>query len=993
MSLSALLTALSADPGERGRQFEHLCRWFLETAPEYRGRLGRIWLWRDWPGAWGPDAGIDLVAEDREGGFWAIQAKCYDENHTISKAEIDSFLSESSRPEFVYRLLIATTDRVGATARRTLAAQEKPVGLLLRSQLEVAEINWPHDTDALAPLAAAPKAPMPHQEEAITAVLDGFARHDRGQLLMACGTGKTLTARWIAERLNVRRALVLVPSLSLLGQTLRVWMADADHRSYIAVCSDETVPRDEADAIISSATELGLPVTTDPARIASFLSGEGTGDRVVFSTYQSSEAVALAQAACGAAFDLVIADEAHRCAGPLAGPFATVLDGKRILAEKRLFMTATPRYFTGRLRREAAEADFEVASMDDEERFGRVFHRLSFGEAIARELLSDYQVAVVGVTDSEYRELAERAAFVTLDGRTSTDARTLAAQVGLAKAIRKYDLRRVVSFHGRINRAARFAAEMGDVVAWLPVDERPVGIVRAEHVSGRMSAGLRERKLRRLRDLDRDEHALLTNARCLGEGVDVPTLDGIAFIDPRSSQIDIIQAVGRAIRKAPDKKVGTIVLPVLVGDRDDADAVLSASAFKPVWDVLRALRAHDEVLADELDALRRQQGRQGLVGQRPTKIQLDLPEGIGVDFTEAFDARLLEATTASWELWFGLLVAYVEHHGDCLPPAKYLEQGLPLGRWVDKQRAAFKRGDLSPERAARLQALPGWAWSVLDGAWEQAFAALVRFRAEEGSTRVPVAYEQDGVKLGRWVIKQRQAYRHGRLSVERVQRLEAIEGWAWMPRDAAWEHAYSLLERYVAREGNSRVPDGHVEEGFHLGAWLGIQRRLRRRGRLDPVRAFRIEQLPGWSWDPVDEAWNTNYQRLIAYAERHGHARVPVDYVEDDVRLGWWAKTQRSFFLAGRLDPALAARLTALPGWDWHRHQTGWERGYDALLRYVDQHGKARLPGSCVQDGFRLGQWVQNRRNEYRRGKLSAERVAKLEALPGWSWSRRTISK
>ena len=313
---------------------------------------------------------------------------------------------------------------------------------------------------------------------------------------MACGTGKTLVGLWAAERLDAKRTLVLLPSIALLDQTLREWTANASEPfARLAVCSDETVAG--ADQFVSHTAELGLPVTTDAAQIAAFLGSSG-GRHVVFSTYQSSPQIAAAFTEDMPGFDLAIADEAHRCAGRAGTEFTTILDPEKIPSRRRLFMTATPRYYTPRLRDEAKQLDVEVASMDDEQTFGPVLHRLTFGEAIGRDLLSDYQVAVIGVTDSEYRRWAEQGEFVTTDGERITDARSLAGQIGLAEAMRKYDLRRIVSFHGRVKQAANFANELPAVIAWLPHDAQPAGQLWAEHVSGKMSSGKRRVRLRHL---------------------------------------------------------------------------------------------------------------------------------------------------------------------------------------------------------------------------------------------------------------------------------------------------------------------------------------------------------------------------------------------------------------------------------------------------------------------------------------------------------------
>lgn len=457
-TLSGLLESLAEEPGLRGRQFEHICRWFLTNDPLYRRDLRRVWLWDEWPGRWGADAGIDLVAEDQGGHLWAVQAKAYDPAYSITKADVDTFLSESGRAEFAFRLLIATTDRLGRTAQRTLRAQEKQAGCLLLSDLRAARVSWPRSPSDLLPVTPRPRRPRPHQRQAITAVVRGFKTARRGQMIMACGTGKTLTALFVAQRLAAKRTLVLVPSLSLLSDALREWTANVAEFEFLPVCSDDTVAGH--DDAVSSTADLGFPVTTSPTEIAAFLR-RPSGRQVVFATYQSSpkiaEAYRLGQVP---GFSLVIADEAHRCAGRVSSDFATVLDAVAIPAERRLFMTATPRFFTGRVLREAHEADFEVASMDDESRFGPVFHRLGFAEAIRRELLSDYQVVIVGVDDTTYLDWAQRGRFVTLDGTTVTDARTLAGQIGLVKAMRRYDLRRTISFHSRVSRAHDFSGSI-----------------------------------------------------------------------------------------------------------------------------------------------------------------------------------------------------------------------------------------------------------------------------------------------------------------------------------------------------------------------------------------------------------------------------------------------------------------------------------------------------------------------------------------------------
>jgi len=348
-ALGDLLNQLDTDPVRRGSQFERICQWFLTHDPIYARELRRVWLWKDWPQRWGADAGIDLVAEDRFGRLWAIQAKAYDTAVSITKRDVDTFLTESGRPEFSFRLLIATTDRIGRTARRTLEAQEKQASVLLRGDLEVAEVDWPPSPADLQPPRPVQSRPHPYQRDAIDQVVKSFDQHDRGQLIMACGTGKTLTALFVRETLAAERTLVLVPSLSLLAQTLREWTAHSTQAfNFLAVCSDETMA--EPDQVVANTSELGFPVTTDPAEIATFVRRR-SDPRVVFASYQSSPEIAEAfQLGRVPAFDLVIADEAHRCAGRVSSSFGTVLSSESIKADRRLFTTATPRYLRSSVR-------------------------------------------------------------------------------------------------------------------------------------------------------------------------------------------------------------------------------------------------------------------------------------------------------------------------------------------------------------------------------------------------------------------------------------------------------------------------------------------------------------------------------------------------------------------------------------------------------------------------------------------------------------------
>ncbi|MDA0251679.1 MAG: Helicase associated domain protein [Actinomycetota bacterium] len=987
----ALYASLSEDDRIRGLEFERVCKWFLENDPVYSHELKRVWLWRDWPGRWGGDAGIDLVGEDRNGELWAIQAKAYKPKYRVSKKDVDKFLSESGRKVFSYRMLIATTDLIDRTGERTIQQQEKRSSFFRLNDLRAASVDWPASPAQLRPARRRkPARPRPHQKKAIGDVVTGFGTSDRGQLVMACGSGKTLTSLFIAEKLQSKRTLVLLPSLSLLKQTLNEWRANAatDFVS-LPVCSDDTVASTE-DAAIAHTADLGVPVTTDPNEIAAFLRRK-SGPLVVFSTYQSSPQIEAAfKLGRVPGFQLIVADEAHRVAGPVSSDFATVLDDRAIRGDRRLFMTATPRYFTGRVLKAAQEADFEVASMDDQEKFGSVFHRLSFGEAIERDLLTDYQVVIVGVDDATYRQWAEKGALVTRDGKTIDNAATLAGQIGLAKTMRKYDLRRVISFHSRIKRAQEFARDLPEVIAWMPARQRPKGRLWSDVATGEMPAGDRYMLLQHLGRLDDAERGLLANARCLSEGVDVPTLDGVAFIDPRRSEVDIIQAVGRAIRKSETKAVGTIVIPVFIDTDEDPEVALDSSVFKPVWDVIKALRAHDAELGERLDALRRQSGRSGGKPRLPDKIHLDVPATVGAAFAKAFDAYLVETTTAPWEFWYGLLEEYIARNGSADVPVEGVLDGYRLGGWCSNQRSRYQVGELGPDQIARLDELPGWTWNRNEGRWEAGLSHMLEYLKEHGDTLISAATHYNGYPLGDWAAIQRRDARAGKLSQARREALDAIPGWVWGLEDERWENGFRHLQQYIDEHGDSRVKQPYKSsDGFRLGAWVNFQRTRYAQGKLEVERVKRLTALPGWVWTALEARWNEAFEKLTQFGQEYGHVGVPIDYPVDDdgFNLRTWYANQRAKF--PRLSADRQERLRALPGWDTVTNDGKWEFGFQQLLAYVRDCGDAKVERSHTVGDFPLGTWAMTQRLEFKRGQLSPDRVKRLAALPGWDWDRR----
>jgi len=843
------IASLEQDYSEqgKGKPFEVFCKWFLENDPEWSKTVDKVWLWDDYPNKWQrQDLGTDLVFRDNDGLVWAVQAKCYGEHRTTTKGDMDSFLNDMGRTGVDRGLWMQSNPLVGINAKHSLEDRDKQVLVLDLDRFRDAPLEYPASFADLyeAKVKEKPK-PDPHQIKAIEDATAGLKTSDRGQMIMACGTGKTFTTLWIKEALEADTTLVLLPSLSLLSQTMWEWAwAGNTDFDILNVCSDTTVgtKKKPEDMKVS---DVSIPVTSKVEKIIEFL--KQPKPKVIFCTYQSSDLIAQAQLDDAVpTFNLAVADEAHRCAGKADAGFATILDAEKIRASKRLFTTATPRYF-GKAIKDAAKArDLAIVGMDNEAVFGPVIHKLTFGQAIEQELLTDYQVVIVGVDEPMVREWIENYEIVSTDPDNQTDARTLAAKIGMLKAVKDYNLKRVISFHSRVAGAKQFSDELVDVAHLIEPANRPEGTFLSDYVSGAMKAGDRKEKIDKLKVLEGYDRGILTNARCLAEGVDVPSLDGVAFIDPKGSQVEIIQAVGRAIRKVRGAKVqkkGTIVLPVFIEDGDDHEASIEASNFKPVWDVLKALRAHDEVLADTLDEYRTNIAKNASQSRKSisNKIIFDLPVSVDAEFSAALRTILVEASTASWEFWFGLLEAFTEREGHCKVPVLYkANNGKTLGRWVNTQRGS--KGSMLVEREKRLNDL-GFVWDAITEAWEYGFSKLLQFKEAKGHCVVPRNCELEGYKLGVWANSQR--LKKDSITTERKQRLDDI-GFSLDPYEAAWEKGFSRLLQFKEAEGHCEVTKRFQVEGFRLGQWV-ISQRVRK-SYLPIERKQRLDDI-GFVWD------------------------------------------------------------------------------------------------------------------------------------------------
>ncbi len=643
---------------EKGTYFEELIVCYLRHEATYRDLYSDVWTYSDWAELQGldkRDAGIDLVAKTAgTGEYHAIQCKLYAEDYKLQKKDIDSFFTASGKKPFTHRIIVSTCLHWSEHAEDALRDQQPPVSKIDLNDLENSQIDWAqYQPKAAVPVIKPKKQLRPHQENALAATLSGFQSNDRGKLIMACGTGKTFTSLKIAETQAGagKRVLFLVPSLSLLSQTLTEWTQESEIPLHsFAVCSDSDVGKKrkkDEDTVQTFTHELRYPATTEPGRLATEMAKRHDSDHmsVVFSTYHSIDVISRAQKEHGLpAFDLVVCDEAHRTTGATFGDedesnFVKVHDAGFLQAVKRLYMTATPRIYGDTAKASAEKDNVALCSMDDEALYGPELFVITFSEAVKRGLLVDYKVIVLSVEESH---VSRRLQALLADENNQLKVDDAAKIVGCWKALAKQGLaeelngdaeamKRAVAFCQVIevskgakthkvsskNIAGMFQSVVEAYQASETEEEAATLACEAEHVDGSMNASEKEAKLNWLKEEPpEDTCRILSNVRCLSEGVDVPALDAVLFLTPRNSQVDVVQSVGRVMRNAPGKKRGYVILPVVIpAGVEPSDALNDNKTYAVVWQVLQALRSHD----DRFDAM---VNKLDLIGRDTSKMEV-----------------------------------------------------------------------------------------------------------------------------------------------------------------------------------------------------------------------------------------------------------------------------------------------------------------------------------------------------------------------------------
>ena len=632
---------------EKGDTFENLTKLILTTKPEYSSVLKDVWIQREGvpkhirekinlPST---DEGIDLVAETFSGEYWAIQCKFKGQNQSPNVKELATFgnLANNYCKNISLTLLVHNGEK-GVRKKKYLGENYSEIGLDF--WLGLSSEDWGRvNQSAVGKLVRPePRTPKHHQSEALQSATNHFLKNkaSRGRMIMPCGTGKSLTAFWIASALESKSVIVVVPSLALIKQSLEDWTKEfianreEPRPQWLVICSDESTSKLDKDEFVSDAHSLGIPTTTNVDVISAFLFENIPGRKVIFTTYQSSDKLAQASRNCDFSFDLAILDEAHKTVGVKSKTFATLLSDENITISRRVFMTATERVLRGN--------NDEVFSMDNALVYGDLFYQLTFKDAInaTPPIISDYKVLTITVTNAEIQQLIARNKLITDAGNKveEQESQSLASAIALRKATQTYGIKHAISFHRSIKTASDFT-KLNQTLNDGNVDSVQLA---STHISSKKSAGERARLLA---DFTDEKLALMTNARCLTEGVDVPAIDCVLFADPKQSTIDIVQATGRALRPLKGKEFGYIMLPLIVPDDVEWDEFTESTPFRQVARILSALSTQDERIADEFritTAGKKNGGRRIIFdGSVPVGLNLDLN-----DFADEINSKIWE---------------------------------------------------------------------------------------------------------------------------------------------------------------------------------------------------------------------------------------------------------------------------------------------------------------------------------------------------------------
>lgn len=997
----------SVKDSRAGKIFEVFAKYYFLIAPTERGNFKNVWLFDEIPleikeklNIVGQDYGVDLILEDLDGKFFAVQCKFRnDESSKLnwSSDKIANLFAFCPKADgYIVFTNASDIDSISKTRYENFTLYSN-VNLLELSPTSLQNI-------AKAILGLEIKTiehflPKRHQIEAIQNCANFFEIEDRGQLILPCGAGKTLTALWLKEKLGCQNTLVLVPSLALLRQIKNDWKSQRKtNYRYLCVCSESDID-DSSDTTITHTYEIGINVTTQSDVIKHFLFSNSS-EKVIFSTYHSLPAIEKAINGSEFVFDFIFCDEAHKTAGIGMNKFSLVHDNNKIPSKRRLYATATPRIVKESMKKKLGDDLKYAYDMNDPKVFGEEFYRMSFKQAIDEGILVDYKIIAVGVNSKEVKDFISKRRYVT----SNITIDEVADNYALEHIMLKYDAKHALTFHSRVKSAYEFSQR----------HKHLFNNVESFSVNGEQPTSYRNSILNSFKNSSK---AIISNARCLTEGVDVPIIDLVYFCDPRNSKVDIVQAVGRALRKKQNKDLGLVVVPIYHTNRDNVENSISESSFRNLLQVIRSLCEQDERLQDEINSIAFGKGSRS--SSKIDILSVNFKQGQDKILLDGFEEKLkasifdqiIDKTSNNWDLLFLELKDYLEKNKNVYP-TEY--DNIELYRWVAAQRTKKKSGILANEEIRKLNEI-GFIWDMQVWKWNQMYSELVEYAKINDF----MPSKENNVGLSQWYTSQLSLIKSKKLSEERIKKIQLIKfkGSAhkikWIP---IFEQLVKFREQnpdkwpqYDRREPSSdesklnvfcqtiraKYNKSDLEEywldkfisidfnfdGNHNSNWLNIYQELKeyliKRSRIDTkfknyqwfikyqkeyeLDLMSIEKKIYWqelNLSFTENRWDDIFAKVNDWVEKNG--KIPTKNAHKDFNS--WLYSQRSVFKNGNLDEEQITKLKSigfdLEGLGKEKNEEKWLEKFEEYKKFKEQNG--REPGPTNENQLYI--WVQTQR-------------------------------
>jgi len=945
-----------------GQIFEVFAKYYFLTAPEIDGLYSDVWLYDEIPlniktklDLGTVEYGIDLLLKTIDDKYIAVQCKFKnDETSKLnwSSDKISNLFAYCPKADgFIVFSNCSALDKVSLSRQENFTFYS--IGHLLEIEASVFR-NISLLLNNSQPKEKTFFKPKLHQQSAIDECVQWFTEGEesRGQLILPCGAGKTFTALWIKEELKSLKTLVLVPSLALLRQIKNEWSKQRKTKyQYLCVCSERDIDKDNTDSIVTHTYEIGGNVTTEPNEILSFLN-QDLNEKVIFSTYQSLPRIIESIQNTEISFDFVFCDEAHKTAGISKGVFGLVHDNVKVPAKRRLYATATPRIVKESLKKKLGDDLKYTHDMNDPEKFGEEFYRMSFKDAIDEDILVDYKIVAIGVNDLQLATYIQERKFV--DNNISLDE--VANNYALDFVMNKYSANHGLTFHSRVKLAKEFASRHSKLFKK----------TTSFSVDGTQSTSIRNQILNEFKTSTK---AIISNARCLTEGVDVPTIDLVYFSDPKNSKVDIIQAVGRALRKKEGKKLGYIVIPIYHTNNDEVENSISQGSFKNLLQVIRSLCDQDERLQDEINSIAFGKGKRGsnkidIISSFDEEIDSLHLIGFEEKLRESLFDQIIYKTSNNWDIWFLELKSYIETNNDY--PNK--SDNKDLYAWIAQQRSRRKNGSLKNEETKKLNSI-NFAWNIVEYKWNKLFEAF----EEYSKTNVFKPCQGiDSEDLVRWHKYQQNCIKEDKIiSKEQKIKFLKIDNIFQGPASRKkWIPLYEELLNY--RKSNptkwpTRSRINPTEEEIKLNSFCQSIRTRYRKNELGNYWFDKMSSI-GFNFEGHLANWYAKFEEYYALVE----SKKSVSVNDIDKTAYAWITLQLKKDDNGQLSKKQSEDFYKI-----RSYFKTWEQTFEKLKKWFIEHNK--LPTRTTQKDF--NSWLGSQRAVYKNGNLTEEQVKKLASI------------